>query len=102
MQDSEIIHGLLSNNETRPSFENRLYQQYKYFINEGCRKYNLSYDESFSAYSDAVLLTIHNVINRSFNNFSSLKTIYFKFFLINVLTSRGKKRLINRRFISQH
>jgi len=100
MQDSEIIHGLLSNNETRPSFENHLYGQYKYLINEGCRKYNLSYDESFSAYSDAVLLAIHNVINRSFNNASSLKTYLFQIFS-NKCIDLVRKKTTNKQKVHQ-
>jgi RNA polymerase sigma factor (sigma-70 family) len=100
MQDSEIIHGLLSNNEIRSSFENHLYHQYKYFIEEGRRKYNLLYDESFSAYSDAVLSVIHNVVNRSFNNVSSLKTYLFQIFS-NKCIDLIRKKTTNKQKVHQ-
>jgi RNA polymerase sigma-70 factor (ECF subfamily) len=78
MQDEEIIEGLLQRNHQRQVFERELYQKYNYFINEGCRKYNMNFDDSFSAYSDAVLSVIHNVINSSFASRSSLKTYLYK------------------------
>ncbi|HEX8278302.1 MAG TPA: hypothetical protein VF540_06385, partial [Segetibacter sp.] len=71
MYDREIIDGLVINNDQRWNFEKALYLQYNYFIEEGSRKYKLSYDDSFSAYSDAVLSVIKNINNGSFNNNSS-------------------------------
>lgn len=80
MDDTQIINGLLINNGQRAHFEKALYLQYKYLIEEGSRKYNLSNDDSFSAYSDAVLAVIQNVNNNTFNNKSSLKTYLFQIF----------------------
>lgn len=80
MDDTQIINGLLINNRQRARFEKALYLQYKYLIEEGSRKYNLSNDDSFSAYSDAVLAVIQNVNNNTFNNNSSLKTYLFQIF----------------------
>ena len=80
MQDREIIDGLVINSSQRQHFEKALYLQYRYFIEEGSRKYKLSYEDSFSAYSDAVLSVIKNIINQSFNNNSSLKTYLFQVF----------------------
>lgn len=80
MQDALIFNGLISNHEQRAHFEKELYLQYKYFIDEGCRKYRLSYDDSFSAYSDAVLSTIHNIINGRFDNNFSIKTYLYQVF----------------------
>ncbi len=80
MDDSQIINGLMINNGQRARFEKALYLQYEYFIEEGSRKHNLNYDDSFSAYSDAVLAVIQNVKNNTFNNKSSLKTYLFQIF----------------------
>lgn len=80
MQDHEIVDGLASGYSHRQTFEKELYTKYKYFIQEGCRNYKLSLDDSFSAYTDAVLSVIHNVIERNFGNRSSLKTYLYKVF----------------------
>lgn len=86
MQDTDIMNGLSTNDGREAIFEKALYLQYKYFIEEGSRKYQLDGDDSFSAYSDAVLSAIKNIRNQSFNKESSLKTYLFQIFLINVLT----------------
>jgi RNA polymerase sigma-70 factor (ECF subfamily) len=80
MEDQEIVDGLASGYSRRQIFEKELYSKYKYFIQEGCRNYKLSLDDSFSAYTDAVLSVIHNVIERNFGNRSSLKTYLYKVF----------------------
>jgi len=80
MQDQEIIVGLTERIGQRHLFEKELYSKYNYFINEGSRKYHLSFDDSFSAYSDAVLSVIHNIIHKNFGNRSSLKTYLYKVF----------------------
>ncbi|MEJ7680065.1 MAG: sigma-70 family RNA polymerase sigma factor [Segetibacter sp.] len=80
MHDKEIIDGLVMNSNQRPHFEKALYLQYRYFIEEGIRKYKLNYEDSFSAYSDAILSVIKNIINKSFNNNSTLKTYLFQVF----------------------
>lgn len=80
MQDQEIVDGLSGGYTTRQTFEKELYGKYRYFIQEGCRNYKLSFDDSFSAYTDAVLSVIHNVIEQNFGNRSSLKTYLFKVF----------------------
>jgi RNA polymerase sigma factor (sigma-70 family) len=79
-KNQEIIEGLKMGYKERVSCEKLLYQQYSYFINEGCRKYRLSHEDSFSAYSDAVLSVIHNIVNGKFENKASLKTYLFRVF----------------------
>ncbi len=97
MHDEEIIEGLVSGGPQRPVFENELYSKYNYFISEGCRKYNISSDDSFSAYSDAVLSVIHNVLNNSFASRSSLKTYLFKIFNNKCIDFIRKKTTIKER-----
>ncbi|HWK05060.1 MAG TPA: sigma-70 family RNA polymerase sigma factor [Puia sp.] len=75
-----IIEGLKMGYKERVSSEKLLYQQYNYFINEGCRKYRLSYEDSFSAYSDAILSVIHNIVSGRFENKATLKTYLFRVF----------------------
>jgi RNA polymerase sigma-70 factor (ECF subfamily) len=78
--DSDILAGLKANYKQRTVNEKILYNQYAYFIDEGCRKQNITYDESFSAYSDAVLSAIHNIINNHFDGRSSIKTYLYQIF----------------------
>src|SRR4051794_22603383 len=80
MLDSAIINGLVGNYKQRLYFEKEFYLEYEYFIREGCRKYHLTYENSFSAYSDAVLSAINNIINGRFDSKYSLKTYLFQIF----------------------
>lgn len=80
MHDEYIINGLINNHQQRARFEKELYLQYEYFIREGCRKYRLTHEDSFSAYSDAVLAAINNIINNRFDSRFSLKTYLFQIF----------------------
>jgi RNA polymerase sigma factor (sigma-70 family) len=80
MHDEYIINGLLSNHQQRARFEKEFYLQYEYFIREGCRKFHITYEDSFSAYSDAVLAAINNIVNNRFDNKFSLKTYLFQIF----------------------
>lgn len=79
-EDIQIINSLKSGGKERVQSEQLLYTSYHYFIDEGSRKFNLNSDDSFSAYSDAVLSTILNVVSGSFDGRSSLKTYLFQIF----------------------
>lgn len=79
-EDIQIINSLKSGGKERVQSEQLLYTTYYYFIDEGSRKFNLNSDDSFSAYSDAVLSTILNVVSGSFDGRSSLKTYLFQIF----------------------
>lgn len=100
MLDSEIINGLKLNNEQRPYYEKVLYTEYEYFIKEGMFKYHLDYDDSFSAYSDAVLSVIISIANQSFNNNSSLKTYLFQIFS-NKCIDLIRKKTTNKQRVNQ-
>lgn len=100
MNDASIINGLLTNNQHRAIYERELYQQFQYFIKEGCKKYNLSYDDSFSAYSDALLSAIVSITNKSFNQNSSLKTYIFQIFL-NKCVDQVRKNATNKQSANQ-
>ncbi len=79
-QDFQILHGLRAGYRERIIQEKILYAQYSYFIDEGCRKYSLTYDDSFSAYSDTILSALHNIVADRFDGRSSLKTYLFQIF----------------------
>ena len=74
MEDFEILHGLGNDMNRREVFEKELYSKYMYLIKDGIYRYKLSYDDSFSAYSDAVLTVIHSFQRQTFEQRSSIKT----------------------------
>src|SRR3954447_9060865 len=80
MHDAEIIDGLTGNYQQRAHYEKAFYLQYEYLIREGCRKYKLNYEDSFSAYSDALLSAILNIVDNRFDKNNSLKTYLYQIF----------------------
>jgi RNA polymerase sigma-70 factor (ECF subfamily) len=97
MHDAEIINGLTNNYKHRSYFEKELYVQYEYFIKQGSSKYKLTYEDSFSAYSDAVLAAIQTIINNKFDSNYSLKAYLSQIFrnkcvdLIRKITNTKQK-----------
>lgn len=79
-KDDEIIHIIRENEPAKSSAENQLFARYAYFIEEGKRKYSLSDDDAFTAYSDTILTTLNNIRNSIFESRSSLKTYLYKIF----------------------
>ncbi|MES2645921.1 MAG: sigma-70 family RNA polymerase sigma factor [Bacteroidota bacterium] len=98
--DKEILAGLQSGYKQRLMHEKRLYSDYSYFIGEGCKKFHLSNDDSFSAYSDAVLSVIHNVSANRFDGRSSLKTYLFQIFS-NKCIDLVRKNTTNKQQVHQ-
>jgi RNA polymerase sigma factor (sigma-70 family) len=80
MDDLEIVSGLLDDPQRRQIVEKELYTKYVHFIKEGINHYHLNYEDSFSAYSDAVLTVIHNVKGGTFSQKSSIKTYLYKIY----------------------
>ena len=78
--DTIIIEELKGSQSQRSRQEKILYHEYAYFINEGCRKYNLTQEDSFSAYSDAFLSAVVNIISNRFDGRSSIKTYLYQIF----------------------
>ncbi len=98
--DIEILRGLQSNIKERAEQEKNLYRQYDYFINEGCKKFNIIYDDSFSAYSDAVLSAILNIVSNRFDGHSSIKTYLFQIFS-NKCIDLVRKNTTNKQQVHQ-
>ena len=78
--DIELIAGLQQPGLGRRSYEDSLYLQFRYFIDEGSRKFHLTAEESFSAYSDSVLHVIQNIRSGAFEGRSQLKTYLYQVF----------------------
>lgn len=78
--DATILQGLKGSYAERCRQEKVMYQTYVYFINEGCRKYHLTYEDSFSAFSDAFLSAVHNIIHDRFDGRASIKTYLYQIF----------------------
>ncbi len=79
-QETTLIENLCGSPAQRQAAETSLYRQYHYFIQEGSRKYELAEQDSFSAYSDAVLSVIQNIRLQKFDGRSSVKTYLFQIF----------------------
>lgn len=78
--DAEIISGLQQQDMQRRTYEDALYLQFSYFIEEGQRKFSLTHEDAFSCYSDAVIKALDNIINGSFEGRSSLKTYLYQIY----------------------
>jgi RNA polymerase sigma-70 factor (ECF subfamily) len=100
MTDTLLITGLQQGGAERRKYENELYLTYNYFIGEGCNKYNLTEDESFSAYSDAVLSVIQNITSGRFEGRSSIKTYLFQIFS-NKCVDLVRKNTTNKSSVNQ-
>ena len=100
-QDPQILQGLKAGYKERLEQEKQLYLLYNYFIDEGCKKYHLIYDDSFSAYSDAVLSAIHNIVSGNFDGRSSIKTYLFQIFS-NKCIDLVRKNTTNKQQVHQN
>ena len=78
--DREIIDNLLLNGFNKRRGEELLFNRYSYFIHEGIRKFSISEDDAFDAYSDTILSAIESITRGSFGGRSSLKTWLFQIF----------------------
>lgn len=78
--DAELIAGLVGSASHREGFENALYLQFAYFMDEGKKKYNLTQEDVFSCYSDAVIKVIDNIRSKLFEGRSSIKTYLYQVF----------------------
>jgi RNA polymerase sigma-70 factor (ECF subfamily) len=98
--DGEIIGQLTNGGMSRRKGEEALFKVYVYFIREGKRKYHLSEDESFDAYSDTILSAIEKITNGSFERASSLKTYLYKIFQ-NKCVDLLRKKTTNKNKVHQ-
>lgn len=78
--DQEILSGLIQSDGRQPGFEDALYLQYAYFIEEGKKKYPLTAEDAFSCYSDSIMKLIDNIRQGVFEGRSSIKTYLYQVF----------------------
>jgi RNA polymerase sigma-70 factor (ECF subfamily) len=78
--DQELIENLRREGVTRSKSEEQLFTTYTYFIREGMKKYRISEDEAFDAYSDTILAAIEKIRSGSFEGRSLLKTWLYQVF----------------------
>ena len=100
LSEQELIDNLLLSGNDRRKAENHFFSAYSYLIREGMRKYSLSRDECFDAYSDTILSAMEKVINRSFEGRSSLKTFIYQIFH-NKCVDLLRKRSTNKNRVHQ-
>ena len=60
--EDSILQGLRSGGPHRPTYEKELYKSFFYFIKEAQVKYGLIEEDAASAYSDTIIVIIHNII----------------------------------------
>jgi RNA polymerase sigma-70 factor (ECF subfamily) len=78
--DQQIIESLSEGGHARRRAEEKLFQQYCYFVQEGMKKYSLQEEEAFDAYTDTILATIESITKGSFEKRSSIKTFIYRVF----------------------
>ena len=80
LSDENIIHGIIGDGVLQRNTENRLYEQFFYFIKDATFKHKLSEDEAASIYTDTILAFIDNVRNKRFEGKSAVKTYLYQIF----------------------
>lgn len=100
VSDKEIRDNLGQFGVHRRKGEDQLFTTYAYFIKEGMKKYSLSEDEAFDAYSDAVLAAIEKVTTGSFEGLSTLKTFLYQIFH-NKCVDLVRKKTTNKQSVHQ-
>lgn len=80
LSDAVIIKGILGDGILQRTTENRLYEQFFYFIKDATYKHQLSEDEAASIYTDTILAFLENVRNHKFEGKSAIKTYLFQIF----------------------
>ncbi|WP_018621040.1 RNA polymerase sigma factor [Spirosoma luteum] len=95
LSDAEIIAGIQTGGSTRHSVENRLYEQYLYFIREGTRKHRLPEEDCVSAYDDTILAGIDHITTGRFKGQSKLETYLYQIFS-NKCVDLIRKKTTNR------
>ena len=80
LSDENILQGIIGDGILQRTTENKLYEQFFYFIKDATFKHQLSEDEAASLYTDTVLAFIENVRNKRFEGKSAVKTYLYQIF----------------------
>lgn len=95
LPDAEVIAGIQAGGLTRTRVENRLYEEYLYFIREGTRKHRLDEEDCVSAYDDTIMAGIDHVTTGRFKGESKLETYLYQLFH-NKCVDLIRKKTTNR------
>src|SRR5690606_4183123 len=98
--DAELIAGLQSDGVQRRLTEKKFYEHFFYFTRTALRKYQLTEDECASAYSDAIMSVIDNIVSRRFEGRSSLKTYTYQIFS-NKCVDAVRKKTTNKNRVNE-
>jgi RNA polymerase sigma factor (sigma-70 family) len=90
-EDDLVLEGLKAGGSRRMLSERRLYERYFYLIRQGILKYSISEEDAASAYSDAVISVIDNVLTGRFESRSSLKSYIYQIFMNKCVDAVRKK-----------
>ena len=80
LKDDAILQGIRAGSTQRRLYENKLYEKYHYLIKQVRFKHKISEDDAASAYSDAILIVIENIVTGRFEGHSELKTYLTQIF----------------------
>jgi RNA polymerase sigma factor (sigma-70 family) len=80
LSDKAILSGIVSDGILQRNTENKLYEQFFYFIKDATFKHKISEDDAASIYTDSVLAFIENVRNKHFHGNSAIKTYIYQIF----------------------
>lgn len=80
LSEGSILQGIISGGPHRFTYEKELYKTFLYFIREAQIKLGLAEEDAASAYSDTIIVIIHNIVFGKFEGRSSLKTYAYKIF----------------------
>jgi RNA polymerase sigma factor (sigma-70 family) len=89
--ESELIAGLQSGGVQRRQMEKKLYEHFFYLTRLASRNYNLHAEDCASAYSDAIISIIENIVSGRFEGRSSLKTYTYQIFMNKCVDAVRKK-----------
>ena len=80
LSDEAILSGIVSDGILQRNTENKLYEQYFYFIKDATFKHKILEDEAASLYTDSILAFIDNVRSNRFQGNSAIKTYLYQIF----------------------
>jgi len=89
--EQKIFEGLTQNGPEKRKIEELLFTSYSYFINQGIKKYQLSEEEIFDAYTETILLAITRIENHTFQVGTSLETWLYQIFHNKCIDQLRKK-----------
>lgn len=98
--EAALLAHLHQGGVARQRAEKQLYERYVYLIKVGERQYSIDSDAAASAYSDAIISLINNIVQNRFESRSSLKSYVHQIFMNKcvdaVRKKTTKKRAVDR------